>query len=64
MAEAWDSVKKELPYLFEYNTHNLALNFNQKLRLRVIHELQQLLLLSLVRAKKTKKNYTNFHLKI
>ena len=27
-----------LPYLFEYNAQNFVLIFNQKLRVRVIHE--------------------------
>ena len=29
---------KEIPYLFEYNARNFVRNFNQKLRVRVIHE--------------------------
>ena len=28
----------QLPYLFEYNAQNFVRNFNQKLRVRVIHE--------------------------
>jgi len=31
-----DSIR--LPYLLEYNAQNFVLNFNQKLRVRVIHE--------------------------
>jgi len=28
----------KVPYLFEYNAQNFVRNFNQKLRVRVIHE--------------------------
>jgi len=28
----------ELPSLFEYNAHNFVRNFNQKLRVRIMHE--------------------------
>ena len=31
-------VLTKLPYLFEYNAQNFVLIFNQKLRVRVIHE--------------------------
>jgi len=31
-------MNKGLPYLFEYNAQNFVQNFNQKLRMRVIHE--------------------------
>ena len=32
-------VDLELPYLFKYNALNFVRNFNQKLRVRIIHEL-------------------------
>jgi len=32
------TMHREIPYLFEYNAQNFVRNFNQKIRVRVIHE--------------------------
>ena len=37
-SEIKEQLQQQLPYLFEYYAQNFVRNFNQKLRVRVIHE--------------------------